>query len=157
VALLELLRTMGAAVTQDADGIVVRGSALRGCAFDVAGAIDLLPVACALGAAASGDTILSGIARAREKESDRVASMADGLARLGVRVDVDSDRMVIHGGVAHGGEVSSAGDHRIAMAFGVLGSLVGDVVVHGAECVSKTYPGFWETIESLGVKVVLDE
>lgn len=157
VGLLELLRTMGATMELNDDAVVVHRSTLQGCAFEVAGAIDLLPVACALGGAATGETVLTGIARARDKESDRVAAMADGLMRLGVLVEVESDRMVIHGGAAHGGEVSSAGDHRIAMAFGVLGSSVGDVIVEGAECVSKTYPGFWSTLQSLGVKVVLDE
>jgi 3-phosphoshikimate 1-carboxyvinyltransferase len=83
--------------------------------------------------------------------------MAEGLAHLGVPVDVTENEMQIRGGVAHGGEVSSAGDHRIAMAFGVVGAAVGDVVIDGAECVSKTYPAFWQAFSDLGVEVMLSE
>lgn len=157
VAMLDLLDRMGACVETHECSIIVSRGSLIPCTFHIAGAIDLLPVACALGAAAGGGTTLTGIARARDKESDRVAAMSDGLARLGVRVDVEDDRMSVCGGTAHGGTVMSAGDHRIAMAFGILGAVVGDVAVEGAECVSKTYPGFWDMLVNLGVEVTLDE
>ena len=157
VAVLSLLERMGVLV-KSGDGIIEVGqSQLKACAFQLSGAIDLLPIACALAAVASGVTILTGIARARDKESDRVAAMADGLTRLGVHVEVGEDDMRIRGGVVHGGVVSSAGDHRIAMAFGILGAAVGDVTVEEAECVSKTYPGFWDVLTGLGVKVTFDE
>jgi len=157
VAVLDLLERMGARVARREGVVRVSASLLKPCSFHLAGAIDLLPVACALGALAPGVTRLTGIARARDKESDRVAAMAEGLARLGVRVDVDDDEMRIWGGTVHGGAVSSAGDHRIAMAFGVLGAAEGNVTVEGAECVSKTYPGFWDAMSKLGVKVTYDE
>jgi len=157
VAMLELLDRMGASV-EDEEGVVrVRRVPLHACTFDLSDAIDLLPVACALGAAADGITRLTGVARARDKESDRVASMADGLRCLGVRVDVEEDEMRVSGGTAWGGVVSSAGDHRVAMAFGILGAVTGNLAVDGAECVSKTYPGFWDMLRSLGVKVALYE
>jgi len=157
VAVLDLLERIGARVTRREGAIQVVASTLKPGSFHLSGAIDLLPVACVLGAVAPGVTRLTGIARARDKESNRVAAMADGLARLGVRVDVDDDEMRVWGGKVHGGAVSSAGDHRIAMAFGVLGAAVGNVSVEGAECVSKTYPGFWDVLTNLGVKVTYDE
>ena len=157
VAMLDLLALFGAPVHCSDGAVQVRQSTLTPCAFEISGAIDLLPVACALGAVAPGTTVLTGIARARDKESDRVAAMAEGLTRLGVRVDVDRDEMRIFGGAAHGGVVSAAGDHRIAMAFGILGAAIGDVTVDGAECVSKTYPEFWDVLAGLGVKVTFDE
>ncbi len=157
VKILSLLERMGAGVNV-VDGIVgVTQAPLDACDFQLSDAIDLLPVACALAATARGVTKLSGIARARDKESDRVTAMADGLTRLGVDVEVGEDEMRIRGGVARGGSVSSAGDHRIAMAFGILGAAVGDITVDGAECVSKTYPGFWNVLTGLGVKVTSDE
>ena len=124
---------------------------------DLSGAIDLLPVVAALGAAADGVTTLAGVARARDKESDRIAAMAEGLRRMGVAVEVGDDYLSVHGGGAGGAVVSSAGDHRIAMAFGVLGAALGDTVVEGAECVSKTYPEFWADLQCLGVEVQLGE
>ena len=156
-AMIDLLERMGAMVECGDGRVTVSRAALVACDARLSEAIDLLPVVCALGAVAHGTTVLTGIARARDKESDRVAAMAEGLAHLGVPVDVTENEMQIRGGVAHGGEVSSAGDHRIAMAFGVLGAAVGDVVIDGAECVSKTYPAFWQALSDLGVEVMLSE
>ncbi len=156
-AIVALLRDMNASVTTSAEGLRVRRSRLKAVRVDLSGAIDLLPVAAALGAAAEGITTLTGIARARDKESDRVAAMVAGLQRMGVAVEVGDNHISVHGGGAGGAVVSSAGDHRIAMAFGVLGAVVGDVVVEGAECVNKTYPEFWADLQRLGVEVQLDE
>ncbi len=157
VAMLDLLAAMGAIARADGHSVRVTQSALRGCSYNLAQCIDLLPAACVLAAMADGETELSGIARARDKESDRVQAMATGLGCLGVPVDVSEDTMRVRGGSVRAGEVLSAGDHRIAMAFGVLGAATGGVVVHGAECVSKTYPAFWQVLCSLGVEVTCDE
>ena len=102
VAMLDLLDRMGAHAESGDDVIDVHQSQLHGCSVNVSDAIDLLPVACVLAAAADGVTRLTGIARARDKESDRVASMADGLSRLGVRVEVRQDEMTIRGGDVQG-------------------------------------------------------
>lgn len=157
VAMLALLRSAGARVVTGENSVTASQAPLHAFEVQLEQAIDLLPVACAVAAVASGVTTLRGISRARDKESDRVASMAEGLSRLGVKVQVLPDRMHIWGGSAHGGTVSAAGDHRIAMAFGVLGPAVGDVTVEGAESVSKTYPAFWEMLAGLGVEVTLRE
>ncbi len=157
VVMVALLQRINAQVHLDGTGVRTQKSALEGVTFDLAESIDLLPVACVLAATADGVTRLTGIARARDKESDRVAAMAEGLTRLGVRVDVEADEMRVWGGAVHGGVISSAGDHRIAMAFGALGAAIGDIVVDDAGCVSKTFPGFWESLSSLGVKVQFDE
>ena len=156
-AIVDLLRDMNANLTGSGEELRVRRSRLKAVSADLSGAIDLLPVAAALGAAADGVTTLTGVARARDKESDRVAAMAEGLQRMGVAVEVGDNHLSVHGGVAGGAVVSSAGDHRIAMAFGALGAAVGDIVVEGAECVSKTYPEFWTDLQCLGVEVQLGE
>ncbi len=156
-AMVALLRDMNVNLTESSQGLRVRLSRLKAVRADLSGAIDLLPVAVALGAAAEGVTTLTGVARARDKESDRVAAMAEGLRRMGVAVEVGDNHLSVHGGGASGAVVSSAGDHRIAMAFGVLGAVVGGIVVEGAECVSKTYPEFWAELQRLGVEVQLDE
>jgi len=111
----------------------------------------------ALGALAPGVSTVRGIARARDKESDRVAAMADGLRRMGVDVAVHADRVVIRGGAARGAVVSSYGDHRVAMALGVAGAIVGGTTILGAECVGKTYPAFWDALRCLGIRIESDE
>ncbi len=156
-AMVGLLRDMNVNLTESGEGIRVRCSRLKAVWADLSGAIDLLPVAVVLGVAAEGVTTLTGVARARDKESDRVAAMAAGLQRMGVAVEVGDNHLSVHGGGAGGAVISSAGDHRIAMAFGVLGAAVGDVVVEGAECVNKTYPEFWADLQRLGVEVQLGE
>jgi len=62
--------------------------------------------------------------------------------------------MFITGGAPQGAIIDSKGDHRIAMAFSILGVLAGNTVIEGAECVSKTYPEFWNVLKSLGGEVV---
>jgi len=156
-ATVDLLRDMNVNLAESGEGLRVRRSRLKAVQADLSGAIDLLPVAAALGAAAEGVTTFTGVARARDKESDRVAAMAEGLQRMGVLVEVGDNHLAVHGGGADGAVVSSAGDHRIAMAFGVLGAVVGNTAVEGAECVNKTYTGFWEDLQHLGVEVQLDE
>jgi len=156
-AMLSLLETMGASVGAQDGCVTVRQSSLRGATFDLSECIDLLPAAAVLGAGARGTTRLLGIGRARDKESDRVAAMMDGLQRLGFGVDVRGDEMHVTGGVGHSAVVSSAGDHRVAMAFCALGAVIGGVEIENAGCVAKTYPGFWHDVGLLGVEVRTSE
>ncbi len=156
-AMLTLLRRMGVDVSVEGASVRVRKSALNAVTFDLSECIDLLPAAAALAARADGTTALTGIGRAREKESDRVAAMLDGLRRLGIQAEAGEDEMRVRGGAGHGAVVWSAGDHRVAMAFCALGAVVGDVTVENAGCVAKTYPEFWRDVELLGVRVQLDE
>ena len=153
VRALALLRSAGARLEPTDDGFRATGSGLREYEMYIDDAIDLLPIGCAVGAVARGRSVIRGIERARDKESDRVASMADGLDRCSVPVSVEKSRMLISGGSARGSRVSSFNDHRIAMAFGVLGSATGGMIVEDAGCVAKTYPGFWDDLRSLRVEV----
>jgi 3-phosphoshikimate 1-carboxyvinyltransferase len=129
-----------------------------------------------MAALADGKSEFTGIERARIKESNRVAVVKEGLQKLGVTVTEGNDRLTIIGlktpkKVEEGREeeagkdiigkveepekkgpvlIDSHGDHRIAMAFGVFGAAEGNIVIDGAECVAKTYPGFWETFKGVG-------
>ena len=75
---------------------------------------------------------------------------------MGIGVVEEEDRLLITGGTPHGAVIDSHDDHRIAMAFGLLGSVAGDTVIEGAECVAKTWPEFWEVFANLGGKVTSD-
>lgn len=152
-AMLELLKEMGVLVTIDKNLITVRKSGLNAIKADLSNCIDLLPTVAVLAAVASGVSELTGLERARIKESDRVAAVKDGLERMGIRVQEERSRLIISGATPKGATISSRDDHRIAMAFGVLGTVAGDTIIDGAECVSKTFPEFWEVLESLGGEV----
>ncbi len=97
----------------------------------------------------SGPSRLSGLGSLRHKESDRLAALAQEMRRLGCGVRVERDSLHIEPGDVHGGAIDSHGDHRIAMALGVIGLRVADVSVRNAGVVSKTWPGYWEEMARL--------
>ena len=152
-AILDLLRDMGATVRVNQEAVVVTKSKLNAIRADLSDCIDLLPAVAVLAAAANGVSELVGIERARIKESNRVAALREGLERMGIRVGEDSDRLTIAGAEPRGAVIDTWRDHRIAMAFGALGLAAGGTVINGAECVSKTFPEFWERVKSIGGEV----
>jgi len=154
--LLQFLREMGAHTVVGRTSINIVKSNLKAIKADLTDCIDLLPTMAVLAAAAEGTSVFSGIARARIKESDRVSAVAEGLTRMGIRVEADAKRIKITGGKPKGALIDSKGDHRIAMAFSLLGTVAGDTVVDGAECVTKTWPEYWDVLQNLGVKVEID-
>lgn len=106
--------------------------------------LDEIPVLAVLVAGAThGTTRITGAEELRVKESDRLASIAEGLARLGACVEERPDGLVIRGGRLGGGTVDACGDHRLAMAYRVAGLLAdGPVRVRGGGVVRISHPGF---------------
>ncbi|HEY31589.1 MAG TPA: 3-phosphoshikimate 1-carboxyvinyltransferase [Dehalococcoidia bacterium] len=154
--ILNLLQDMGASVIVKGNLVTVRKSTLKAIKADMSNCIDLLPTVAVLAATADGVSQLTGLGRARFKESDRVDTVREGLERMGIPVTVEEDRMIITGSQPKGAVIDSKDDHRIAMAFALLGTVVGETVIEGAECVSKTYPEFWDELRRLGVEVNTD-
>ena len=133
--ILEDLRRFGAEVEQNADAVTVR-PAPRGCSLDVRSTPDLAPPLALLAACAAGTTRITGAARLRYKESDRLASIAAALRALGADVRDLPDGLEIAGGRLTGGTVDACGDHRIAM-LAAIASARCDVRLRGAECVEN--------------------
>ncbi len=137
--------------------IRVRSSQLRGGRVDpqlVSLAIDEFPVLFVAAAAASGVTEFSGIAELRVKESDRIASMAEGMRILGIQVDESPDGAVVHGGTFTGGTVHSHGDHRVAMSLAIAGTVASDAVtVKNVDAVDTSFPGFGECMKNIGMDI----
>jgi 3-phosphoshikimate 1-carboxyvinyltransferase len=166
--LLEALRLMGANIGEHerrevggepvAD-LEVRHAPLRG--IDVPEAlvpdmIDEFPILFIAAAAARGVTRVRGAGELRVKESDRIAVLAKGLAALGVAVRERPDGADIRGGTIGGGEVDSAGDHRVAMSFAVAGALAsGPVIVRDCANVATSFPGFIERARAAGLDAVI--
>ncbi len=128
---------------------------LRPYQLDCSDIPDLVPALAVLGAYANGQSRIYNAARLRIKESDRIASSVDMICGLGGSACGTEDGLLIDGKeFLSGGTVDSCNDHRIAMAAAV-GSVgcKGEVLVRGAECVSKSYPDFWEVFARLGGKV----
>jgi len=154
--LLQYLRDMGAHTVVGRNSINIVKSNLKAIKADLTDCIDLLPTMAVLAAAAEGTSVFTGIERARIKESDRAAAVAEGLTRMGIRVETDTKRIKITGGKPKGALIDSKGDHRIAMAFSLLGVVAGETVIDGAECVTKTWPEYWDVLQNLGVKAEID-
>ncbi len=139
----------------------VRASKLRGGKVDpalVSLAIDEFPVLFVAAAAASGETVFSGIGELRVKESDRISAMAEGMRTLGIRVDESADGAVVHGGRFCGGIVDSFGDHRVAMSLAIAGTVASDtVVVRDVEAVDTSFPGFVNCLAAIGAEISSEE
>ena len=151
----DVLSRMGARISHTAGRVTAfhgKGTPVQIDARDIP---DLVPVLAAVAAAIPGTTTITGAARLRLKESDRLETTARTLNALGGQVEETSDGLIIHG-KAHlaGGTVDAAGDHRIAMAAAVAsGACAGPVTVTGAQAVNKSYPTFWRELRKLGKKV----
>lgn len=154
-AILTMLNKMGAAILPDADSVTIKASRLSAIDADMSQCIDLLPTAACCLAMADGVSCLRGISRARLKESNRVEALRRGLGSMGIKTGEDEDSLTIWGGYPEGAVIDSYNDHRIAMAFAVLGLNAGNTIIEGAQCVSKTYPRFWRDLIQLGGKVRL--
>ncbi len=153
-AIAEILGEMGIEPQFRGQGLSVESRELRGIDWDLTDSPDLFPVVAALCSAANGESSLRGLKRLRLKESDRIASMVEGLSRMGVKTESSDETMTIHGGAPEGAVIDPHDDHRIAMAFGVLGLAArGVTTIKDAGCVSKSYPDFWEDLEAIGAQI----
>jgi 3-phosphoshikimate 1-carboxyvinyltransferase len=160
---LSVLSRMGASVTPEAardvcgepvGDLVVRPTGLRGttvCAVEVPSLIDEVPVLAILASRADGETVFESVGELRVKESDRLGLLAANLRAVGVRAEVAGEDLVVEGtDRPPRGRVDTAGDHRLAMAFAVLGRVRGARVVlseHASPVVS--YPGFFATLDRI--------
>lgn len=153
-AVLEILSRFGAHVTEEKDCVTVAPAPLHGIDIDATQIPDLVPVLAVVASAAKGTTVISGAARLRLKESDRLTAIRQTLNALGGEVIETSDGLIIHGKERlTGGLASSFGDHRIAMSAAAAASVCTlPVTLEGAEAVSKSYPAFWQDMTSLGLR-----
>ncbi len=164
--ILRILDRMGAAVTADiepvgslapgepAGDIEVRAGALRGTtveADEVPLAIDELPLVGLLGCFAQGETVVRGAAELRVKESDRIATVVDGLRGLGAEIEAAPDGFVVQGGGGlRGGTIEAHGDHRLALLGAVAGLASREgVEVVGMEAAAVSYPRFGDDVATL--------
>ena len=144
--IVTLLEESGCTVRFDQDDVVVsRDPSSRLTAFDVnmRECSDLVPTWAVVATQLKGTTRISGVGFVRNKESDRIGDLARELSRLGASVRTTSDGLEIEGGALHGGSVATHHDHRLAMAFGILGTVVDGIILDDPSVVSKSWPNFW--------------
>ena len=142
-------RTAGGEPVADlhlAAGATLRATAIGGA--EVPSLIDELPMLACLAARVPGETVIADAGELRVKESDRIAAVVANLRAIGADAEERPDGLVVRGSDRPlAGRVTTLGDHRIAMAFGVLGAVPGNaVVIDAPACVDVSYPGFWRDV-----------
>ena len=168
--LVEILKKMGGAITlenlsteagEPVADLIVEGSLLHGVNVppdQAPSMIDEYPILAVCAACAKGTTRLEGLGELRVKESDRLDSMARGLEECGVNIEEGEDFLIIHGEglVPQGGaKIKTALDHRIAMAFLVLGAVAKNpIVIDDAEPIETSFPGFVKLMNGLGTRIL---
>lgn len=149
---IEFLSRMGSECRGMDGGVVCRGAAQRPIEVSLRAAPDLLPPLAAVAVFVAGRSRFEGVGHLRHKESNRLEALAAGLRSLGVESQVSDDGFEVVGQRPerlHGAVVDAHGDHRIAMAFGLIGLRVPGVVIQGADSVRKSDPDFWVRLGSL--------
>ena len=160
-AIVKALQDSGAQLEMKGGDIVVGpaegldGKALKAFNFDATDCPDLFPPLVALAAYCEGTTVIEGVSRLAHKESNRGLTLQEEFGKMGLSIQLDGDKMLVHGlgkeGKLKGATVHSRHDHRIAMACAV-GALRADgpVTIEVAEAINKSYPDFYEDLKKLG-------
>ena len=146
---LSVLARMGCHLISSPQGLTVEGGPLQGIHMDMSAMPDLVPTLGVLAAFAEGETVISGVAHLRHKESNRLAAVVTELGKMGITAEETPDGLRIIGGTPQGAEIETYDDHRIAMSFAVAGLKAKGVVIHNPDCVAKSFPDFWEYFENL--------
>lgn len=148
---LDYLREMGASVGYSEEGIVIKGSGLKGVELDLNSTPDALPAMAVAGCFAEGETRLVNVPQARMKETDRISVMCTELGKMGADIEELEDGLVIRHSKLKGCRVNGHDDHRIVMALAVAGlNIEGETIIETAEAVNVTFPQFPEIIRDCG-------
>lgn len=153
--ILDLLAKIGAEVRKKGEAWVVGPGRLRGFKFDASDHPDLVPILEVLACKAQGLSEISGVKRLRYKETNRLQTVPEELTKMGARISAKEDRILIHGGRGLSGQrLDSHHDHRVAMACATASlTATGESVIEDAGVVSKSYPGFFQDLEKIGVRL----
>jgi 3-phosphoshikimate 1-carboxyvinyltransferase len=151
IRFLDVLQQMGCTVTESDNCILVTGnSPLHGIDIDMCDIPDTAQTLAAIAPFADSPTRIRGIASARVKETDRVYATCTELKRLGVSVEEHEDGMTIYPvEKMRAASIQTYNDHRMAMAFSLIGLRFDGVTIENPSCVSKTFPNFFEVLETL--------
>jgi 3-phosphoshikimate 1-carboxyvinyltransferase len=146
-----ILEEMGCGVSRGRGTVTVRRvGELQGIVENVRDCSDVFPSLAVIATQCETPTELGGIAHTRLQESDRIRAVADGINALGGKATAYGDSIRIEPAPLRGGVVDAKGDHRVAMAFSILGLQVPGLAIEGAESVSKTFPDFYALLTQLG-------
>lgn len=150
IELLKVLQKVGVDYCWNQDILEIQKNKLESFDFDATDCPDLFPPLVSLASHCKGISKISGVHRLQYKESSRGITLKNEFAKLGIRIEIQNDEMLVYGGQLTGGVVESHGDHRIAMALAIAGLRANnEIKIREADCVSKSYPKFFEDLHTL--------
>lgn len=148
-AVIEVLRNAGAQIVNNKNSWTVSSNHLKAFEFDATSCPDLFPPLAVLAINAEGISAIHGVSRLKFKESNRGEVLCQEFGKLGGKLEIRGDTMFITGSKLISGDVSSHNDHRIAMALSIAAkTALGPVKIENPECVSKSYPNFYDVLGS---------
>jgi 3-phosphoshikimate 1-carboxyvinyltransferase len=149
VRFVEALEQMGCTARWEQQAITVKGGPLRGIDIDMNDISDTAQTLACVAPFAQGPTRIRNVAHMRLKETDRVTAVVTELRRVGLTVEEHPDGLTIHPGPLRPATIHTYDDHRMAMSFSLLGLRAPGIVIADPGCTAKTYPEFFEDLESL--------
>ncbi len=152
--ILDVLEQFGARINKSNNVIQVTKAEMKPFNFNATDSPDLFPPLVVLASYAKGKTRIKGVSRLVGKESNRAEALVEEFLKVGIKIELESDDMIIYGGAVTGGTINSRNDHRIAMAAAVAGvGAIGNINIQGYECISKSYPDFFTDYQKAGGKI----
>jgi len=152
---LTLIEQMGCVISfANTRASVTRVRPLRPLTIALGDYPDIVQTVAIVAAVADGETILTDIAHLQHKETDRLHDTATELSKFGISVTASRDELRIRGGIPNGATITTHNDHRMAMAFSILGlAAKGETVISNAEVVTKSYPDFFVDLKKIGARI----
>jgi len=141
---------MGCEIVFENDGISVKGGSLARIEADMSDMPDMVPTLAVVASFAKGTTVIKNVGHLKAKESDRLFAVVNELSKTGIEAYCTGTDLAIKGGTHRGAEIDTYSDHRIAMSFAVAGLRIPGIFIKDEKCVEKSFPDFWNVLETLG-------
>lgn len=154
-AFADILGTMGCTVNKGESVKVTGTPNLTAIDIDMVGMPDTAQTLSVVAAFAKGETKITGLGTLVHKETHRLIALQTELTKMGIESRIDNSSIRIKGGQPRGADISTYSDHRMAMAFAVAGARIDGVAIESPEVVKKSFPAFWEALNSTGIKTEL--
>ena len=149
IKFLDILKRMGCGVRKGKDFVEVKGGSLKSVDIDMNGMPDIVPTLAVASVFADGITTIRNVANLRYKETDRLRALAFELRKIGANVEEMQDGLAIKRKRLQKAVIETYNDHRVAMSFAIAGLAISGIRIKNPNCVSKSFPGFWENFDLL--------
>ncbi len=154
--IVDILIAANAGIAIEAKGIKVHPAPMNAFEFDATDCPDLFPPLAAMAAYCKGNSKIKGVNRLAHKESNRGKTLQNEFDKMGIKIELNDDVMLVPGCEVKGAVVHSNNDHRIAMACAVAAlKAKGETVIENAQAIRKSYPDFFDDLKKLGASVSL--